>query len=87
MKADLANVRATGEALASVGPAPPEYEKIDEWLKRVGPEAAGLEQNYLKGMQNRDAQSFSAASDNFKRIKEYLTEAVTEMMNANWPLQ
>lgn len=81
----IEQVYATGWALASVGPAPPEYQEIDVWLKRVGPEVEGLRENYLAGMDTRETRFFTAASDNITRIREYLLHALEEMARAGWP--
>jgi hypothetical protein len=83
----LEQVYASGWALASVGPAPVEYQAIDAWLKRVGPEVEGLRENYLAGLETRETRFFTAASDNLARIREYLLQALEEMAKAGWPVE
>jgi hypothetical protein len=87
MRAIVEQVKASGLGLAGVGPPPGEYQAIDDWLERVGPEAEGLRDNYLQALDTRDPQFFAAASDNFARIKEYLYQALEEMARAGWPME
>jgi hypothetical protein len=86
MRGILEQVYASGWALASIGPAPVEYEGIDVWLKRVGPEVEGLRENYLAGLDTRETRYFTAASDNLTRIREYLLLALEEMARAGWQI-
>lgn len=86
MVAILDSVSETAWALSQVDPPPPEYAAIDEWLKRLGPEADGLRESYLTALDTRDEAAFTTAADHFARIKEYLEAAVGEMLAANWPL-
>ncbi len=87
MAAALDEVRAAGIALAEVGPPPGEYGVIDSLLDRVAVEAATLRNNYLLGMSSGEPQHLSAASENFDRIREYMAQAVGEMVNAGWPIE
>lgn len=87
MKVILENVATSGSALAEIDPAPAEYQSIDNWLKKIGPEATGLKENYQKALDNSDAQAFVDASHNFSAIQEDLTQAVNEMIKAGWILQ
>jgi hypothetical protein len=87
MQGAIEQVYASGWALASVGPAPAEYQAIDAWLKRVGPEVEGLRENYLAGMETKETPFFTAASDNLARIREYLLQALAEMSRAGWPVE
>jgi hypothetical protein len=87
MRGLVEQVYASGWALASVGPAPVEYQAIDAWLKRVGPEVEGLRENYLAGLETRETRFFTAASDNLARIREYLLQALEEMARAGWPAE
>lgn len=81
----LEQVSFSGQALAEVGPPPAEYEAIDAWFNRVGPEAQSLEENYRQALDTRDAGYFTAAGDNFTRIREYLYQALEEVGRAGWP--
>ncbi|HEX7976593.1 MAG TPA: hypothetical protein VF498_19435 [Anaerolineales bacterium] len=83
----LDQVADSGQALASVGPAPAEYGIIDTWLKRVGPESDGLRQNYRQALDSGDIKALRAAGDNFIRITEDLRQAQVEMVKAGWPMQ
>jgi hypothetical protein len=87
MRAHVEAVGSTGQALAEVGPPPAEYEAIDAWLNRSGAEAEGLRDNYLRALETGEAEDFSAASENFTRIREYLLQALDEMARAGWPLE
>lgn len=87
MQGIIEQVYASGWALASVGPAPVEYQAIDTWLKRVGPEVEGLRENYLAGLETKETTFFTAASDNLARIREYLLQALAEMARAGWPVE
>jgi hypothetical protein len=86
MRTSLANVASTGRSLDEVGPPPPEYQAIDDWLAWTGAEAAALEQSYLAAINVRTTESFTLAAENFNRIRQYLSEAVQEMLAAGWPL-
>lgn len=83
----LDQVAASGQALASVGPAPVEYGQIDEWLKKVGPESDRLRQNYRQALDSGNLNALRAAGDNFIRITDDLRQAQTEMVKAGWPMQ
>ena len=87
MSATLDQVRATGLALDDAAPPPPEYAPIHAWLERAGPEAEGLRDRYLQAMDSRDPQDFTAAGDHYQRIKEALTQALGEMIQAGWPVE
>jgi hypothetical protein len=87
MSAILEQVSLTGRALSEIGPPPIEYQTIDALLKRVGPEAQGLQENYTQAMETGDPQYFNAASENFIRIREYLYQAFEEMAKAGWPME
>jgi hypothetical protein len=87
MRGIVEQVYASGWALSSVGPAPVEYQEIDTWLKRVGPEVEGLRENYLAGLETKEASYFTSASDNLARIREYLLQAIAEMAQAGWPVE
>jgi hypothetical protein len=86
MRGIIEQVYASGWALASIGPVPVEYEAIDVWLKRVGPEVEGLRENYITGLDTRETRYFAAASDNITRIREYLLLALEEMARAGWQI-
>jgi hypothetical protein len=83
----LEEVSISGQTLSAVGPPPPEYAAIDDWLNRVGSEAAALQANYQQGMDGGDMRSFAAAGNNLTNIKEYLSQSVAEMAKAGWPMQ
>ena len=87
MRGLVEQVHATGWALASVELAPAEYQAIDVWLKRVGPEVEGLRENYLAGIDTGETRFFTAASDNLERIREYLLKALEETARAGWPAE
>ncbi len=87
MSAILENVRASGQQLADVGPAPTQYQGLDGWLKKAGNDAENLQQNYQKAMQTHASQDFIAASQSFTQIKDALSQAAQEMVNAGWVLQ
>ena len=87
MRVVLDDVATSGDALADVGPAPADYQAIDDWLKKIRPEADGLKENYQKALAKQDTQAFVDASDHFNTIKEDLTQAVNEMLKAGWTLQ
>jgi hypothetical protein len=38
-------------------------------------------------MDSRQSQDFTAAGDHYQRIKEALTQALGEMINAGWPVE
>jgi hypothetical protein len=85
----LDSVSETGRALADVGPPPPEYEEIDQWLDRVEIEAEGLRARYSQALETQvdpatSGKHFTAASEHFARIKEYLFQAVEGMISAGW---
>jgi hypothetical protein len=89
MQLSLEMIGDTGRAMADIGPPPPEYANIDQWIDRVAGEAEGLQTNYERALElhaagNDSAKSFTAASDNFVRIKEYLFQAVEGMLTAGW---
>jgi hypothetical protein len=89
MRLALENVSETSRALASVGPAPEEYKRIDQWLDRVDQEAQGMRASYLMAIENQadletSTKQFTAASSHFVRIKEYLFQAVDGMIAAGW---
>ncbi len=84
VKGNLAEVDDAGQALANIGRPPAEYEQIDAWFKRVGPESARLQANYLRAMDSAKPQDFTAAGDNFTRIKQYLTQAAQLMLVDGW---
>ncbi len=84
VKGNLADVAAAGQALANIGRPPVEYEQIDAWFKRVGPETMRLQANYLRAMDSANPQDFTAAGDNFTRIKQYLTQAAQRMLVDGW---
>jgi hypothetical protein len=86
MSATLDQVSAAGLALDDPAP-PPEYAPIHVWLERAGPEAEGLRDRYLQAMDSRQSQDFTAAGDHYQRIKEALTQALGEMINAGWPVE
>lgn len=87
VKAALEDIRVSAEALADVGPAPQEYAQIDSWLKRIPPEAQNLQTNYQQGLNTGGEQYFVRASDNFERIKQYLTSAAEQMVAQGWSAQ
>ena len=85
---DLVN---TSQALASVGRPPVEYEGIQALLERVYDETGALHRNYSQALEQHaqgadSSKTFVAASENFTRIKEYLTQAVTKMLASGWSL-
>jgi hypothetical protein len=84
MKGDLAEVAGAGRSLANIGRPPAEYADIDAWLVRIGSEAEQLQANYLRALKTGSAEDFSAAGDNFVRIREYLTQAATRMIASGW---
>lgn len=87
MRSSLVNVANAGRSLDTVGPPPAEYQAIDDWLAWTGAEAVALEQNYQRALETRDPADFTQAADNFNRIRQYLNEAVKEMLAAGWPLE
>lgn len=84
MRALLQSAASSGQSLASVDPAPAEYQGIDAMFKRVGAETQSLQNNYLRALNGGTANDLKAAGDNFTRIKEYLTQAAAEMMSLGW---
>ncbi len=84
VKANLSDLAAAGQALANIGRPPAEYEQIDAWFKRVGPESVRLQANYLRALDSANPQDFTAAGDNFTRIKQYLTQAAQLMLVDGW---
>lgn len=86
-RAAVEQVATSGRYLAEIGPPPTEYEAIDAWLNRVGPEAEGLRDNYLQGLETGGREYFAAASENLARIREYLYRALEEMARAGWPVE
>lgn len=85
--ASLDEIRLTGKALAGVGPAPADYREVDGWIRRVGPEAAGLSTNFSDAIQSNDSKKFTAAGENFNQIKEDLSQAVNAMLAAGWSIE
>lgn len=87
MQVVLDDVATSGAALADIGPAPADYQAIDEWLKKIRPEADGLKEKYQQALATHDTQAFVDASGHFNAIKDDLTQAVNEMIKAGWTLQ
>jgi hypothetical protein len=87
MSATLDQVSAAGQALDDSAPPPLEYATIHSYLEQVGPEAQGLRDRYLQAMDTRDPRDFTMAGEHYQRIKETLTQALGEMINAGWPVE
>ena len=93
MAVALDDVAASGKALGEVGPPPVEYEAINAWLQRVGPQSESLRDHYRQALEGGGAESggpaasFTAAGDDFARIKAYLFAALDEMSKAGWPIE
>jgi hypothetical protein len=86
VKGNLAEIAATGRALAAIGRPPVVYAGIDAWFKRVGPESESLQASYLRALETRSPGDFQAAGDHFTRIKSDLTQAAGLMITAGWDL-
>lgn len=85
MQAILDEFAASAQALGEVQPVPAEYQSIQDWLVKVGPEAQQLKENYRSGMESGDLQSFRAAGDNLNHIREDMLQAQSETVKAGWP--
>jgi hypothetical protein len=86
LKGNLAEIADAGQSLAGIDRAPAQYIGIDAWLKRVGAESTRLQANYQRALNTANPKDFTAAGDNFTRIKEYLTQAAEQMIAAGWVL-
>lgn len=86
-KSALENMRSAAWSLSAVGPAPQEYEEIDALLYQVYLEADGLYKDYSQAVDSGDNNSFYAASEHFTRLKEFLSQAVKEMLNSGWTIE
>jgi hypothetical protein len=84
MRAVLAEVVASGEALGQAGPAPAEWSDIQVLLEQVGPEVEQLRSNYLQGIETGDQNSLKAAGENLKHIQDILTQVQVQTARAGW---
>jgi hypothetical protein len=83
----LANAAEAGQALADVGPPPPEYLGVDSLLDLVKAELDGLRDQYGMALEYGSAEAFQTAADHFQRLKIYLTQAAEEMVRLGWTIE
>ncbi|NLG96842.1 MAG: hypothetical protein GX491_05735 [Chloroflexi bacterium] len=85
--ASLAEVSAAGQSLAAIGPPPEEYRGLDTLFDRLAEESYTLEANYHRALETADPDDFATVGETFYAIREYLTQAVNEMITMGWSLE
>lgn len=79
VRSTLADLVLYSNQLSNLDPVPSEMQNVQIWLNKLGPEMEALQQDYLYGLDNLDANALTRASNHLTTYNRYLTNANSEI--------